>query len=222
MTPILCVAALGDLDGIRACRPEENLHEEECADRECRGCYPRLATVGFLCEPHARWVEGALDQWDAWERLVAASGGKLVTTSGGGTPLGFVPLSGLDLTLDELTRLRASQQGRHLTVWVSDEDGARDALWWARAAYRAYRQHETEEQKPRLDKAPCPHCGEITVGVNPVHEDGPWKVVDCVHCGKTIHRELFDAPPTVLSRQCDQRLHGMCSLPECTCPCHTS
>lgn len=221
MTPLLCAAALGDLDGIRQCRPEPDQHLEECDDDECRGCYPRLASVGFLCQPHARWVGGALDKWDAWASLVAASGGKLVTSAGaGGTPLGYVPLSALQLTIDECDRLRASQRGRHFTVWVSDEDGARDALHWARAAYRAYRMHETEETPPQLEKAPCPHCGETTVGVNPTREDGPWKIVDCIHCGKTIWRERFETPATVLSRQCDQRLHGMCSIPECACPCH--
>ena len=221
MTPVLCAAALGEVAGVGACRPEPDMHVEECVDESCCGCYPRLANVGFLCDHHAKWVEAALDQWGDWFRLVEAAGGKLVSSSGGGgTPLGFVPLTGLDLALDELERLRASQGAKHLHVWVSDHPGAVDALRWARAAYGAYVRFETEPQTPRLEKAPCPHCGEITIGTNPMHEDGPWKIVDCVHCGETIWRELFDVNPTVLSRQCDQRMHGLCSLPECTCPCH--
>lgn len=219
---MLCAAALGDVPGVRPCRPQDGMHLEECTDDECLGCYPHLAEVGLVCERHYGWVKDATDRWPRWLTLVRAADGRTVTgEGGGGQPLGYVPLPGVALAIDECSRLKASQHGRRLDVWLSDDDGARDALMFARAAFAAYATYEVEPTPARVVRMPCPHCGEITVGMNRVHDQNGWQVITCMHCGEEIDRVRDTKAGDSRSTRCRTGRHVECEHNDgCRCACH--
>lgn len=219
---LLCAAALGDVPGVRPCPPQDHMHLEECADDECQGCYPHLAEVGLVCERHYGWVKDAVDRWPRWFELAQASGGRLVTSEGGGgQPLGYVPLAGVQLAIDECARHKASQQGRRPEVWLSDEDGARDGLLFARAAFAAYSTYEVEPTPAKVVRVPCPHCGEITIGMNRVHDHNGWQVITCIHCAKEIDRVRDTHARDSRSERCRTGRHVECEHNDgCQCVCH--
>lgn len=176
---ILCCAADGSVPGVRPC-VIRGRHRAICADyliadedettpRSCSGCHPQPAERGFLCARHFEDVDHAYARWDEWRRQVQGVGHRAArndTARRSSAATGFVPLSGWQLAADECDRLIASLYAMprpDIREWVNDEQGARDALRFARAAERAYRNHETRERPHRIPTVRCPRCSQKTL-----------------------------------------------------------
>jgi ribosomal protein S27E len=226
---MLCAAALGEVPGVRPCA-EWDEHRITCLDHPgytrrpgtCRGCLPKSADRGFLCEHHFEQVEAAVAEWPRWRRLVVEAGWRTISPSGGdgGTALGYTALTLAHLALDECGRhLRSFTQDR-VELWVSTEDGARDALLFAAAATRAYRDLEVEPREVRFERVRCPSCDRLSLQENPTRVVGGSTVVECQHCGARIAKVHTPAERTVSSTPCDRDEHVACDRLGCRCPCH--
>lgn len=165
MSSILCITTEG-LPGIRACT-HRGSHLESCMNDSCTGCAPREAERGFLCQRCFERVEHAIIQWPRFaSALHGVTRAVSVDTAGrGGSAVGYTPLPGTVLALDECRRLlRSLPEGpRGLSLWVTTEEGARDAIMFAHAADRAYRTHEIEERESRLRRVRCPRCEQLSL-----------------------------------------------------------
>lgn len=205
---ILCVT-VEQLPGIRPCT-HLGQHRVTCythpgwapgyRDEECGGCLPKKAEVGFLC-----WrCWGALEHvWARWPQFsaalaeLAAGNDRAVVQDTGGrgsTPDGFVPFAGTYLAYDECVGFLQSRRGRPLNVWVSNAEGARDAVQFARAADAAYRTHETEERAHKVHRVRCPECRQQTLVWNPTPLFGGSVTVTCStdECGHVMDQTAFE------------------------------
>lgn len=185
---ILCITS-DRLPGVRACTVRGR-HLDTCTAETCPGCAPRAAQRGFLCQPCYERVEAALIEWPRFEAaLDGVDRAVSVDTAGrSGSTLGWVPLPGTMLALDECRRLLASfpDGPRALDVWIATVDGARDAVMFAHAATRAYRTHEIEERKKKLRRVRCPNCGVLSLVRRPPQYENEPVVVECDDCGHVI------------------------------------
>lgn len=143
-------------------------HREEATGRECKGCAPRPAETGFLCGHCFKQATSALAGYPQLlhdlrgvERAVAKEGGG--SSSAGPS----VPLSGVDLTLEELGSYHRSLAGRTPEQWVSEQKGARDAVQFGKAFAAAVRAHPTKEAPHRMRHTVCPECRQPTLIWNP-------------------------------------------------------
>ncbi|MCC2033086.1 hypothetical protein [Microbacterium allomyrinae] len=163
----------------------------------CTGCLPRKADVGFLC----RWCWERLEQvWVKWPRfasLLVETGNRAVVRDTGGrgsTPEGFVPYPGTYLAFDECVSFLDSRRGRPLRIWVSNEEGARDAIQFARAADSAYRNHEVEERAHKVRRVRCPECKQLTLAWRPPALFGGHVAVVCQNdeCSTELDQGSFE------------------------------
>lgn len=195
---LLCIATTG-LPGIRPCTVR-GVHRVTCPDHEgwearlrpgtCGGCLPREANHGFLCRGHFERVQSAYARWGTFRAaLDGVDRAVSVDTAGvAGTSVGWVPLPGTLLAIDECERYLASMpDGPHgFDMWISTEEGARDAVLFAAAAERAYRSHQIEEREQGLRRVRCPKCGQLAlVRLAPVFELDPV-IVSCDNCQHEI------------------------------------
>ncbi len=215
---IMCVATDGSVPGVRPC-VIRGQHRVTCPDylipegdettlRTCGGCRPRPAEVGFLCARHFDDVEHAYARWGEWRDRVARVGDRAARRdtegrSSGAT--GFVPFPGWQLAVDECDRLIASLYAMprwDVRLWVHDEQGARDAIMFARAAERAYRDHETHERPHKIPTVRCPHCSQKTlVWLPPVYFRSEVTVT-CQddECGRDLTQSAFEVIADIESR----------------------
>uniref|UniRef100_UPI00262C7505 hypothetical protein n=1 Tax=Microbacterium sp. TaxID=51671 RepID=UPI00262C7505 len=225
----LCAAALGEIPGVRPCA-EWGEHRVTCLDHpgytrrpgDCRGCLPKAAERGFLCEYHYEAVETAVAEWPRWRELVEAAGGRTVspTGEGGGEPLGYTLLPLGYLAIDECRRHLASMRDQPLHVWVATEEGARDALLFAVAARRAYTTLEVEERPTRFERVRCPSCGLLSLSENPTREIAGGRSVECQHCGAELARVKLPGDRWAGSGMCEAGMHVDCDRTSCACTCH--
>jgi hypothetical protein len=205
---ILCITTTG-LTGIRPCA-HRGQHRVTCRTHpgwvgahrndDCTGCLPRKADVGFLCWRCWEQLEQVWSKWGqfagALAELAAAGDRALVRDTGGrgSTPDGYVPFAGTYLAYDECTSYLASRRGRPLNVWVSNHEGARDAVQFTRAADAAYRTHETEERAHKVHRVRCPKCKQLTLVWNPTPLFGGHVTVTCTTegCGEELDQGSFE------------------------------
>ncbi|MGI6878806.1 hypothetical protein [Microbacterium sp. gxy059] len=141
-------------------------------------------------------------------------------TEGGSQPLGYVPLTAAHLALDECRRHLASWDGGRADLWVSTEEGARDALAFAQAARRAYAQIEVEERPTKFERVRCPSCGQLSIHENPTTTVGGTTRVECQHCGVELTRIRLLSARWTGSDLCSTGLHVSCDRAQCSCECH--
>lgn len=173
----------------------EETHRHVATGRQCRGCLPREARVGLLC--NGCWVrlEQALADWPAFVvKLSALEGRPAVSgTGGGGSVEGYVPLPGTALSVDECERYLQGLGWGDARRWVSTVDGARDAVLFTRAAEVAYRSHQVEENTRRLKRVRCPQCKQLQPSLmrRPPEfwTDDVRVTCETPGCGKTITAE---------------------------------
>ncbi len=183
-----------DCDGW-AYRWNEKHQRLEATGRPCHGCQPREARHGLLC-------------WTCWESVQTAVGGyeRLATLltgidravqrdNGGirGQSLGYVPIPGVPLALEEL---ESYIRDRHASVdvWVSNPDGAKNAVRFGRAYASALRSHPPEEVAHKINRTRCPACNRISLVWNPPVADGAEVTVICQNpeCGQQLAQSSFE------------------------------
>ncbi len=201
---ILCVCADGSVPGVYPCVIQGE-HLNTCTgyngrDEVCTGCQPRPAERGYLCQKHMDDVEHAYARWAEWRSQVTLAGERTMQRDNGGrssNTLGYVPLTGWQLSLDECTRFIASLESMprpSLAVWVRSENGARDASQFARAAIRAYVEHPVWEQDTWLSRR-CPSCGQKAMKRFPPAYFPSEVRVTCQNrqCGRDLTEEALEA-----------------------------
>lgn len=229
---ILCVTT-DWLPGIRPCTSLGE-HRVTCLDHEgwaedlrpgvCRGCFPRAADHGFLCQRCYERVEAAFLKWRPFARLVLETEGRAVSPEGGtkgAAPAGYSNLPLTFLALDECERLLRSRADRTLEVWVHDHDGARDAILFAHAAERAYLSLEVEERERKVYRVRCPHCGHQTLTGHTTREQRGATIVECQVCGEQLDKiRATTTPARMESEACRDEQHIDCGELACSCTCH--
>lgn len=226
---LLCVAALGDVPGIRPCA-EWDEHRITCRDHPgftdrpgaCDGCLPAAAERGFLCAHHFEQVETTLDAWPTWRRLIIEMEGRAQGTAegGGGQPLGYIGLPATMLEMDAIERHLSTWDGGRAELWVSTEDGARAGLLFAQAARRTADRLNLDGLPDRFERVRCPTCGLLSLQENPTREVGGVTVVECQHCGARLARIRADHPRDARADACRDGRHVECAHTTCACACH--
>ena len=105
-----------------------------------------------------------------------------------------MPFAGTYLAYDECQSFLASRRGRPLQVWVSNAEGAADAIQFARAADAAYRTHETEERAHKVRRVRCPECSQLTLIWHPTPLFGGHVQVRCANddCRHELDQGSFE------------------------------
>lgn len=229
---ILCITT-ELLPGIIPCK-QFGEHRVTCHDHEgwaehlrpgrCRGCLPRSADRGYLCQSCWDRLDQAYMRWPQFRRLVVETEGRAVAPEGGGVtsaaPGGYSNLALTFLTLDECDRFLRSRGDRTLDAWVHTEDGARDAIQFAHAAERAYTSLEVEARELQLERVECPHCGHLSLSQNPTRRKQGVTIVDCMNCGELLDKIRDDSDRWVGTRTCEDSNHAECASLHCQCACH--
>ncbi len=172
----------------------------ETSGKECKGCLPSEARQGMLC-------------WNCWEDVQAALGGydllaqklrgidRAIQRDNGGIrtqSLGIIPIPAVRLMLDELWGYTRKMPANPI-LWVSSEQGAKDAIRFARAFRSAVRNHPTEETAHRVKRTRCTGCQQLTLVWNPVTRIGGQVQVKCSNpeCLLAMDQTSFEAIPQV-------------------------
>lgn len=176
MNTILCIAAWPGAPSVAPCRATD-VHLETCTNADCRGCFPRQAERGYLCQSHYDRFEHAYARWNEFGTRTAALGlSKAVQRDTAGVRTiadGHVNLTGVFLAVDECRRhLLALTAFGSIDMWISTEEGAKDAIQFAAAAERAYRSHETQERPHRIRRVRCPECQQQMIWNPPAWHEG--------------------------------------------------
>lgn len=233
---ILCVAS-ENLHGIWPCSIFGE-HKVTCLDHElngrdrpgtCRGCLPRLAERGFLCQHHYEMVEHGYSRWGTWSRMIDDAEGRPVTPEGrGAIPDGYIGLPLTALALDECLSFLRDRGDRTLDVWVHDHAGARNALHFAAAALNAWNHLQVEERERKFERVRCAECGFLAFTEHPTKEYRSTVVVECQNCGNVLNEvKLPTAVRWFGSESCegddttdDPLRHLGCTTRDCRCGCH--
>jgi hypothetical protein len=166
-----------DMLAIRAC-VQPGAHLPYCTGsssrdrtRPCQGCQPRAATHGVLCETCYGRLDRALTKWPPFAEVVGALDRVVAVEAGGGasSALGYIPIPKTRLDIDEVERYLGTFADAHENpdLWISSQNGARDAVTFTRLAERAFRAHPLED-KPRLaDSIRCMKCAQWSLVITP-------------------------------------------------------
>lgn len=230
---ILCITTEG-LPGIRPCR-EFGEHRVTCRDHpgwdesqrpgRCRGCLPRAADHGYLCQHCYDRVEHAYPEWAPFRRLLDEAEGRTHTAEGGSSSaMGYSNLTVAHLAIDEVERHLQDRGDRTIDLWVHTPEGAAHAILFAAAAEAAYRTLKVDdrnEHEPVLERTRCPHCQYVTIAEpNRTREVGAFTIIECQWCGGVIDKVRTGPPRWVGSETCEHEDHLACARFGCECDCH--
>lgn len=218
---ITCVRNHAEHGAHRITCPDHPGWAEDLRPGTCRGCLPRAAERGFLCNPCYERTVNAIIRWADFAAHVRAADGRLVSPEAGGgssAPKGYSNLTLSFLALDECERLLVSRDGRTLDLWVHDEAGARDAIRFAIAAEQAYQSLEVEEREQEIVRHRCEHCGTLAVATT--RRERGVTVVTCAFCGEERARIRPDVARWTREATCAELLHADCDALDCRCTCH--
>ncbi|WP_217183395.1 hypothetical protein [Streptomyces sp. AC495_CC817] len=197
LNQILCVAAWPGVPSVAPCKARD-VHLETCANPDCPGCFPRNADRGFLCQSHYDRFEHAYTRWDEFDARASDLGlSKAVERDNAGvraTADGHVNLTGVFLAVDECRRhLLSLTAFGSIDMWISTEEGAKDAIQFAAAAERAYRAHEVEERPHRIRRVRCPECQQQMIWNPPAWYEG-HVTVKCTNdeCRHLLTQDEFE------------------------------
>lgn len=173
----------------------ESRGREETTGKRCKGCRPREARTGFLCLTCIEQVRDAVDKWPAHSQALTGVDRAVQRDNGGiaGQQEGYVPISGLVLTLEEIHSYGKTLTGT-VDDWVGTPKGAADARRYARAVHSAIRNHPVEEKAHRIRRTRCPDCNTLALVWNPVMWEGGDVTVTCGNpeCGKVLDQSAFE------------------------------
>ena len=224
---LLCVAALGNVQGVHACADWDE-HRVTCRDHPgfrdrpgtCPGCLPAAARRGFLCEPHFELVESTLDAWPAWRQAILEWDGKTPGEGGGGQPLGYIGISAAYRELDAIERHLTTWDGGRAELWVSTEAGATAAIQFAVTARRTADRLNLDGLPDRIERVRCPACGLLSLHENPTRIVGGSTIVECQHCGARLARIQLEQHRDARAERCRAGRHVECVHLACQCACH--
>jgi ribosomal protein S27E len=151
--------------------------------KPCRGCEPRAATHGEVCDRCYDRVDHAIRAADhlrtalhGVDRAIAVEGGTQIAGP-------RVPLTAILLAFDEIDR---AHDGRYdVDEWVATEEGAVQAVRFAKYVHAADRAHPTAERERKLHRLRCPDCGRNTATWQPPDWYGDDVHITCLSCGWT-------------------------------------
>jgi hypothetical protein len=189
-------------------------HFAACESDDCTGCVPRKAEFGMLCSScHAR-LERARSRWSSF---MDALGGEARAVqpdpaSGSGRPGARIPLTALQLTIDEISRMRPD-------AWT--EAGAVEALQFSRAVDAAVRAFPTRDMQRRIQNTRCPRCKMRTLVYEPTRHAGGEARVRCLGegCGKVMDHSAFERI-ALIEAQCCRRCRHEDGCGDLSCTCH--
>lgn len=198
------------------------IHYADCDDPEtCRGCVPREAVDGLVCGTCSGRLHKALTNWTEFLTLFAGEQRAVQPEPGGSVskPSSTVPLSPLQLTIDEILRYVASRPGAD-RLWVTTPTGAADAVRFTRAVERAKRQFPSREDETKIRNSRCPACGIQSLVYEPAQEQGGEAFVRCLRheCGNIMDHTAFERL-ALIEAQCCRRCRDDegCTNTDCTC-----
>jgi len=218
------------LPGIRRCTIP-GVHKVTCHDHPgwvenpgtCRGCLPREATHGHLCEHCYQTAVNALAAWPAFREALDATEGRAVSPEAGGrgsAAMGFANLSLVFLAVDECERHLESRHGMTVDAWIETEAGAADAVMFAHAAANAWASLEVEEREKQIVRERCPNCTRLTAFGHVTREERGVTIVTCDFCGHELSRVRPDIIRWKGSPTCEHLMHADCDAVDCRCDCH--
>lgn len=141
------------------------------------------ATRGTVCETCYHRIDEAIRRADHLRHALAGINRAITPEPGNTIPGPRLPLTPLAIAFDEIA---SYQQGRtDPTDWVRTEDGAADAVRFARAVHRTDRAHPTVAATQKLHRLRCPDCRRLTAVVRPPDWYGADTTVTCIACGWT-------------------------------------
>jgi hypothetical protein len=200
------------------------LGRTERTERHCTGCLPKLATTGYLCWSCWEGVQHAFEEWGPFERMLNGIDRAVQRDNGGisaGT-LGYVPIPGTQLALDELRSYLRYFHG-NATLWVSTEEGAKDAVRFSRSVASAVRTHAVEEKAHQIKRTRCPKCAQLTLVWHPTPAFGGNVTVTCANekCSHVLDQAAFEKV-TAIEKTCCSRCRGERGCTNTQCSCHRS
>jgi hypothetical protein len=199
------VCITNDLRDIRSCTIKGE-HQSNCdgfaykwnADRErdeytgrpCKGCLPVEARHGHLCiDCFTRW-QTADAGYEAFTRALLGVDRAVQRDNGGvaSSTLGYVPLSGIALTFDEL-------ESFHRKAGPTSESGAENAVRFTRAFESAVKTHPIEESSHHIARVRCPRCNRVGLIWNPTSTSRTDVEVVCSkpECTATFNQDGLEA-----------------------------
>jgi hypothetical protein len=177
-------------------------HRDGCASSTCRGCLPREAKVGYLCEGCYARLADQLHDWAKFSQLVLAFGTLVQTDNDGrkSRPSGYTTLEQTFLDIDEAERFLQplsgvyglADAGGDARKWVSTVRGANNAANFTKCAERCRRSHEIAQADGKLRKWRCPNCHQtnphdLTLWLKQPRFAGDDRVISCVkECGYLV------------------------------------
>ena len=190
---------------MRACEAAckvSDAHRDGCASESCRGCLPREAKFGYLCDSCFTRLTVQLDDWAKFSRLILAFGSLVQTDSDGrkSRPDGYTVLAQTFLDVDEADRYLQpltgvyglADAGGDVRAWVSTVRGSRNAADFTKCAERCRRSHEIAQADGKLRTWRCPNCHQtnphdLTLWLKQPQFFGDDRVISCVKgCGYLV------------------------------------
>jgi len=173
----------------------DETQSEETTGHRCKGCRPREARVGQLCLNCYEKVVHAVAEWEPWASMLRGIDRAVQRDNGGisGQSLGYVPIPGTALALDEVWSYGKSMKAG-VDDWVTTVAGAKDARRFARALESALRTHAVEEKAHAVKRTRCTECGRLTLVWNPAMTLGGNVTVKCSNpgCQHEMDQDSFD------------------------------
>lgn len=190
---------------MRACEAGCRLrdtHGEGCRSENCRGCFPREAKFGYLCDTCWTRLHVQLSDWAQFSTLILAFGTLVQSDSDGrkSRPDGYTVLAQTFLDVDEAESYLQPLDGVYGIVaangdaqtWIKTPKGARNAAMFTKCAERCRRSHEIAQADGKLRKWRCPNCHqtnptELTLWLKQPQFLGDVRVISCVKgCGYSV------------------------------------
>lgn len=205
--------------GLRSCTVK-NAHQTGCdgseyqqsdesykrlpTGRTCSGCIPREATNGVVCYPCYQKVGQALSQvYPWWQALQGVDRAIQRDTAGIRTKWAPpIPITPVALAIDELESWFRNYPG-DLDMWVASEQGAREAVMFAKTALAAFRAHPIAEKPSRVLRVNCGECGQMNLVRMPPSSHGEALTVRCttVGCARTLSQDDYEIAESAAARR---------------------
>ncbi len=174
-------------------------HLKTCSADDCKGCWPREANRGYLCQHHYDRVEKALRVADQLADALADVERAIKSDTSSTVAGPRLPLSAWQMDLDRIERARADKTtddpatGERVLVragyrdnldeWLGTFQGALDALDFAYYVHVAEHAHPLEAGMTELRVVRCGGCLQRAVIMRPPDWYTGHRTLECTECG---------------------------------------
>lgn len=154
-------------------------HEPQCDGREyqwdkaaqddlatgedCTGCEPKPAIRGYVCGSCYGRISNAMKAVPEWLEMTEGILTTARAENGGGSALGFVPFTALELDRNEVWEMLGGATEEDVDRWVSTARGALHAVRTASVIRSAMTRHPVRVEQENLDRNRCPSCDKLTL-----------------------------------------------------------